>query len=317
MEMRHLRAFLAVADLLHFGHAALKLRIAQPAISTAIRELEEELGVVLFHRTRRQVSLSDAGAHFRPAAEEALALLERGARAARRAALGETGRVVLQFTAMAALSDLPAALARFRAARPEVQVVVEQRGTLDQIEALRAGRCDLAFTVMPGEVGQLSTLALTLEPLVAVLPATHPLADAETLAFSQIAREPMLVLPRRTEPALNEAYRRLCLDAGVEPNVAMEVDQIDAVLAFVAAGIGISLTPASIRRLRFDGVVTVPLDPTVPSGVTILWAADRLSAPAAALLEEVTRGAPRGAVTPTFGHVLAATRQARPDPGPA
>ena len=132
MEMHHLRAFLAVAHTLHFGEAAKRLRVAQPAVSASIRALEEEVGAVLFDRTRRSVALSPAGAHLRPAVEEALAALERGVLSARRAARGQTGRVVLQFTAMAALSPLPTALARYRARFPDVQLIVEQRGTLEQ-----------------------------------------------------------------------------------------------------------------------------------------------------------------------------------------
>ena len=294
MEMRHIRAFLAVADTLHFGRAAARLRVAQPAVSAAIRELEDELGMTLFDRTRRRVALSEAGLHLRPAAEEALATLERGVLAARRAVLGETGRVLLQFTATSALSPFPPALARFRRSHPEVQVIIEQRGTLDQIEALRAGRCDLAFTVMPGEVGGLATATLTAEPLVAILPVSHALSGAAGAPFSAIAREPMLVLPRRTEPAMHEAYRRLCAAEGVEPNVAIEVDQLDAVLAFVAAGLGITLAPASANRLKFEGVVAVPLVPAVASGVTIVWDPARLSPAAAALLREVLRGQPDG-----------------------
>jgi DNA-binding transcriptional LysR family regulator len=290
MEMRRLRAFLAVADTLHFGRAAARLHVAQPAISAAIRELEEELQVVLFDRTRRHVELSVAGVQLRPAVEDALATLERGAVDARRAAKGETGRVVLQFTAMAAMSPLPQALARFRRSHPDVRVVIEQRGTLDQVEALRAGRCDLAFTVMPGEVDGLATASLTSEPLVAMLPAGHPGAGAAGVAFSTVAAEPMLLLPRRTDPALHEAYRRLCAAAGVEPNVGLEVDQLDAVLAFVAAGLGCTLLPMSVTRLRFDGVSAVPLVPTVWTGVTVVWDASRLSPAAAALLAEVMDG---------------------------
>lgn len=297
MEMRHLRAFLAVAKTLHFGRAAENLRLAQPAVSAAIRELEDELGVILFDRTRRSVALSVAGAHLRPSVEEALDALERGVIGARRAASGQTGRVVLQFTAMSALSPLPAALARFRSSHPDVQLIVEQRGTLDQLEALRAGRCDLAFTVMPGDIGALASVALTSEPLMVILPSTHPLATTKSLTFAAIACEPMLILPRRTEPAMFEAYRQLCRAQGVETNVAVEVDQLDAVLAFVAAGLGITLTPASVRRLHLDGVVAVPLSPTVLSGVTIVWDRERLTPAAEALLQEVQRegAAPVGA----------------------
>ena len=284
MEMRHLRAFLAVADELHFTRAARRLGVAQPAVSAAIRELEEELDARLFDRTRRRVGLTPAGEHFRVEAEQALAALERGARAARRAAAGEVGRVRLAFTALAALSPLPAAIARFRVERPDVQVEVAQRGTTDQIEDLHAGRIDLGFTVMPGEPPGLASRQITQEPLVAVLPSHHACAALDAVPIGAVASEPMLILPERSEPAMHRAYRRLCRQAGAEPRVAMELEPIDGVLGFVAAGLGVSLAPASIGALRMDGVVYVPLHPRIPAGVTALWHPATLPPAGAALL---------------------------------
>jgi DNA-binding transcriptional LysR family regulator len=139
----------------------------------------------------------------------------------------------------------------------------------------------------PGRRAPFEIPRLTAEPLVAVLPVSHRLATADALPFADIAMEPMLVLPRRTEPTMYEAYRRLCLAEGFEPNVAVDVDQLDAVLAFVAAGLGVTLTPASVNRMKFEGVVAVPLAPGVLSGVTVVWDPERLPPAAAALLCEV------------------------------
>ncbi len=285
--MRHVRAFLAVAEELHFGRAAKRLGIVQPAVSAAIRQLEDEVGAVLFDRTQRKVTLSAAGAHFRHGAVEALAALEDGARNARRAAQGQTGRVVVHFSAMAALWRLPNALARFRKQRPDVQVIVAQKGTRQQLEAVRDGSCDIAFAIMPGDVSPLSAAELPAEPLAAVLPAGHRFARSKSLALADAVREPMIILPRASEPAITDAYRRLCASFEVEPNVVMELDQVEAMLAFIAAGIGIALMPASIARLGFRGVAVVPLRPRIPAEGSLVWDPERLSPAGHALVREL------------------------------
>lgn len=289
MEMRHIRTFLALADELHFGRAASRLGIAQPAVSAAIRQLEDEVGAVLFERTQRRVELSAAGRLLRPAVQDALASLERGVQSARRAARGETGTVVVHFTAIAALGRLPAALGRYRARRPDVQVRVRQLGTRDQLEALRTGRCDLGFTIQPGNVRPLRTAVVMRERLVAVLPRGHEAAAAPSVAFGQIAAEPTILLPRASEPAIAEAHRQLCLAHGVEPNIVMELDQIEAILAFVAAGLGVTFMPESVDRLRRKGVVTVPLSPRITAEATLVWDPARLSPAGRELLDEILR----------------------------
>ncbi len=293
MEKRHVRAFLALAEELHFGRAARRLRVAQPAISTAIRELEQEIGAVLFARTRRQVALSDAGRHLRPAFQHALAAIEDGVRAARRAAAGETGRLAIYFSSIPMLSSLPAALAAYTARRPDVQIVAKQLGTREQLEAVRAGSCDLALTIMPGDVAPLASAALSTEPMVAVLPARHRLAGARSLRFDDIAAEPVLLFPRDSEPAIARAYEHMCQAAGVAPRVAMELQQTEAMLAFVAAGLGNTLLPASIQRFGFEGVATVPLLPVIQAGPTLVWDPERLSIPAAELLADLRAPARR------------------------
>jgi DNA-binding transcriptional LysR family regulator len=287
MEMRHIRAFLAVAEELHFGRAAARLHIAQPAVSAAIAQLEAEVGAVLFDRTRRQVALSAAGAHLRPALESALATLGTGIRAAQRAASGETGRIVVYFTAMAAFSKLPEALASLRARRPDVQVIVKQAGTAEQLEALRAGRCDFGITILPGDVRPLQSAPFTRDRLVAVVPRKHRLARTGTLRFAEIANEPVLLLPRSSEPAVHRSYLRLCAIAGVEPRVAMELEQTESMLAFVAAGLGIAFMPSSISRLGSREIVGVPLVPTVEAESTLVWDPSRSSAAGRELLQEL------------------------------
>jgi LysR family transcriptional regulator, benzoate and cis,cis-muconate-responsive activator of ben and cat genes len=296
MEKRHVRAFLALAEELHFGRAARRLRIAQPAISITIRELEEEIGAVLFDRTRRQVALTDAGHHLRPALQDAIVSIEQGVRAARRAAAGETGRVVIYFTSIPMLSGLPAALATYTTRRPEVQIIAKQVGTRQQLDALREGSCDLALAIMPGEVAPLEAVSMGSEPMVAVVPKGHRVSRARSVRFEEIASEPVLIFPRQSEPAIAEAYEHMCRATNVSPRVAMELQQTEAILAFVAAGLGNTLMPASIKRFGFDGIATVPLVPAIQAGPTLVWDPNRLSTTAAELLSDIraTIGRRRG-----------------------
>jgi DNA-binding transcriptional LysR family regulator len=287
MKMRHLEAFLAVAEELHFTRAARRLCIAQPAVSAAIKELEAELGFLLFSRTRRSVALTAAGVRFRKEAEATLQGLDRAVHAARRVAQGKTGRVVVDFTPLAALTVLPLALVQFRRAFPDVEVVLSQRGTARQVERLQAGTSDLGFTVLPGQPGLLSHEPITREPLVAILPTTHPHAGAPSVPIEAVVGLPMLILPRHAEPAMHDAWLRLCAGVGVSPRLELELDQIESVLAFVAAGHGVSLAPASVGRLRLEGVTTTPLSPPVPAGVTMVWSPDVENPAAAALRAQV------------------------------
>jgi DNA-binding transcriptional LysR family regulator len=285
--MRHLRAFLVLAEELHFGRAAKRLRIAQPAVTTAIQQLEEEVGGVLFERTRRAVALSPAGVLLRPALRDALANIEVGLRASRRAASGETGHVVIHCSAISSLTRLPEALARYRARRPDVQITVRQMGTLEQLEAVRAGRCDLAFTIMPRNVEPLHSEVVMSEPLMVVSSKHHRVARSKVVKFADVAGEPMIILPQSSEPAIADAYRSMCKQSGVEPNVAMELEQTEAILAFVAAGLGITFMPASIARFGYEGIALTPFSPSINAEATLVWDPSRLSPPAQELLAEL------------------------------
>jgi DNA-binding transcriptional LysR family regulator len=285
MELRHVRTFLVLAEELHFGRTAARLHVAQSAVSQTLKALEQEVGAMLFARTRRRVSLTPAGEHFRSYAREALASLERAATAARRAATGETGRLVLRFTRFSALSVIPAAVVRFRQECPGVQLHIEPGSTSEQLEALRAGRCDIGFVAYTEDAAPFSCEQVTHEHLVALLPRGHALASRRALRFEQLATEPMLVLSRHAEPAIHARHIRAYHEAGVVPPVVAEVDGAETLLAFVAAGLGVAHAPSSVSRLKMEGVVAIPITPRSPVGVTAVWDAASLSPPARRFLE--------------------------------
>lgn len=287
MELRHVRIFVTLAEELHFGRAARKLRVAQSAVSQTLRALEDELGVALLARTKRSVSLTAAGLQFLGYARAALSQLEQGAAAARHAARGDEGELRLSFTLMSALTVLPRVVARFQRAYPRVRLVITPGGSVEQLEAIRQGRCDVGFMSFKRDVAPLETEVVARAALVAVLPARHALARQPSLQLAQLANESFIFLKQQSEPQIYEYFRSHCAKAGFEPRVLMEVEHVEALLSFVAAGVGVSCTPSLVERVPFRGVKTVPLLPEIRGGISAVWRPQGLPATAARFLEEL------------------------------
>jgi DNA-binding transcriptional LysR family regulator len=285
MELRHIRTFLALSEELHFGRAALKLRVAQSAVSQTLRSLEEELGVALLERSKRQVSLTPAGRQYVDHARAALARLEEGAAAALHAASGEAGELRLSFTLMSTLTVLPRVVTRFQRAYPRVRVLITPGGSTEQLEAIREGRCDVGFMSFKRDVRPLDTLVVARASLVVVLPASHPLARRDRVELRELADESFIFLNQRSEPQIYEYFRGHCARAGFDPRFVLEVEHVEALLAFVASGFGISCVPSLVERVPFPGVVTVPLALDVRGGISAVWRPRHLTPTAAHFLD--------------------------------
>jgi len=277
MELRHVRTFLALAKELHFGRTATKLRVAQSAVSQTLRALEQELGVRLLERSKRQVSLTPAGVEYQEHARAALAQLDEGAAAAVQAASGEVGELRLSFTLMSALTVLPRVVTRFQRAHPRVRLVVTPGGSTEQLDAIRHGRCDVGFMAFKRDVEPLETLVVARAALVAVLPSRHHLSKRSSVELRELAAEPFIFLKQQSEPQIYEYFRAHCARAGFEPRFVMEVEHIEALLAFVAAGFGVSCVPSLVEQVRFRGIKTVPLALEVRGGISAVWAPQRVS----------------------------------------
>ena len=254
VELRHLRYFLAVADELHFGRAAERMRIAQPAISQQIQRLEEAIGTRLFDRNRREVRLTPAGEALRGFAERALGDVELGIRAAQRAAAGEIGHLTVGFLETAASMIVPQAVRRFHADRPDVELTLRELGVDPQIEGLRSGRLDVGFLRPPVEASELVLEKLVDEELVVAIPSGSPLAGRDSVAARTIVGEPLVMLSREVVPSLYDQVLAINQEAGGAGNIAQEASSIQAVLGLVAAGLGIAVLPASVRFLGRTGV---------------------------------------------------------------
>jgi DNA-binding transcriptional LysR family regulator len=263
MELRHLRYFLAVAEELHFGRAAARLHMAQPPLSRQIRQLEEELGVTLLDRGKRRVALTAAGRTFLAEARRVLVQSERAVRAAQRTDRGELGPLALGFVPAADLELLPRALRLCRARFPRFELELHPMTRCQQVEALRDGRIQAGIVFLPFEGGGLTIEPLSREPLVAVLPAGHRLARHERVRMLDLQDDPMISFPRARRDG-DHMTLSACRQAGFEPRMSYATDRIETNLGLVAAGLGVSLLPASIKNLRRAGVVHRPLVPPAP-----------------------------------------------------
>ncbi len=255
MELRHLRYFVAVAETCHFGQAAERLHVAQPALSYAIRQLEAELDVSLFTRTTRQVSLTAAGEFLKTEAGRILAGVDDAARGVRRIAGGRSGLVRLGLTGTAAFSHLPRLARVVKRELPGVALEIQaDMLTPVQCDSLRTGALDIGVLRPPavGEGIELKTIET--EPLVLAVSVDHRLAVEPVVSIADLRNEPFVAYGSR-HSAVNEAVLRSCRQAGFVPQREHEAPGTAVLLALVAAGLGVAVVPASVRSLPLEGLV--------------------------------------------------------------
>ncbi|MGW3135545.1 LysR family transcriptional regulator [Streptomyces sp. NPDC001139] len=264
IELRHLRYFLALAEELHFGRAAQRLHIAQPALSQQIRQLEKIVGVELFLRTSRSVQLTEAGATFQPRARILLDRLAADLDEAARVGRGEAGRLDVAFITSAAtlVSEHVRAFAR---RRPDVQVRLRDGFTTDVLAALERGTADVGIVRDAEERDDIDLSLLALERFVAVVPAEHPAAKGDRLDVRDLAADPLILFPRSAGPQAFDTNTRPLRNAGIDVRIAQECSDWHTIITLVAAGLGVciaphsvtTLLPAGARRLELDGPPTM------------------------------------------------------------
>jgi DNA-binding transcriptional LysR family regulator len=282
MELRHLRYFIAVADEKHITRAAQKLGIQQPPLSLQIRALEDELGVQLFRRKPRGVELTDAGAAFLERARSILEQVERAAATTRRTARGEQGRVVVGFTSSAPFHPfVPRVIRTFREMSPLVSLVLEESGSSELVQGLHNEEIDAAFIRSPvADVVGLTVRPLLEEPMLVAVPSGHPLAkgvNSKTapLPLAALAKETFILYKRPGGPGLYDTIITACRGAGFSPRVGQEAPRIISTLNLVAAGLGVSVVPESLRRLQMDGVVYRRLEESATLSAPLILACRR------------------------------------------
>lgn len=285
MELRHLRYFQAVAEELSFSKAAHRLHIAQPAISRAVKELEEELGIVLLSRTRRSVRVTPAGSVLRHETESLLQRIEETTRRVRRIASGEEGELRLGYIGPPTQGFLGRILKQFRERHPRVTVVLEERTPERVWEMVAHGRLALGLTrpVLAHRALRLHTILLRREHLAGAVPLDHPLAKKVSLRWTDLVDQPLVLLSRREGASLHDAVLAACRRARFTPRLAHTPSLLTTVLHYVEAGAGIGIvTESSASIARGLALKILPLQPAQTVDLVLVWSETGDCPPAAA-----------------------------------
>ncbi|MFF0306689.1 LysR family transcriptional regulator [Streptosporangium sp. NPDC004379] len=259
MQLQQLAYFVAVAEARHFTHAAERMRVAQPSLSKQIKALEADLGAPLFSRARGNVTLTAAGEALLPLARRILADADTARREVAELAGLRRGRVRLGATPSLCAGLMADALARFHRDYPGIELLVEEGGSRDLVRALARGQLDLALIIMPlqSDDPALATEEVLRENLVVVSPTDAPVRRPY-LRMEELRGRPMVMFRRGYD--LREATLSACRQAGFEPRLSVEGGEMDAVLRFVEAGLGIALVPSMVLDGR-PGLTGTPLAP--------------------------------------------------------
>jgi DNA-binding transcriptional LysR family regulator len=254
MDERQLTAFRLIAEELSFSRAASRLGLTQPALSLMMRRLEGELGTSLIDRSRRRIALTEPGRVFLRETALTLQQIELSKSMARRAAEGRIGRITLGFVEAAPFSVLPRLVAHLRGERPEIELVLREMVTTEQLDALDAGRIDIALVRPIFARGRFESAKIFEEPYVVALPSGHRLAARKSLAYSDLAGEQLIAngLPKRRY--IESRFKSLVTREGLSLPIAHEVEHIYTVIGLVAGGLGIAFVPQSASAIRLQGM---------------------------------------------------------------
>jgi DNA-binding transcriptional LysR family regulator len=300
VTLDQVRCFIAVAEELHFGRAADRLAMTQPPLSRQIQKLERAVGASLLDRDNRRVLLTPAGGAFLEDCYRMLNTLDAATAHAQRVESGSAGTLNLGFTAVSAIGILGPLLNLLGAELPDIEVVLHERVTGAQVDGIRRGELDLGLGRPPFDTSLLSSQVVAREPLRAVVPASHPLADAPgPLGPKDFDGLPVISYHPGTARYFHELTVRFLFNG--HPRVKQTVQQILTAVLLVAAGEGVALVPASATALRVDGVVYKPLtdvggghpdsDPSRPVELHAIWPRQGLTPMLSEVLQLIHRSA--------------------------
>ena len=293
MELRHLRYFVATGEEQHYGRAARRLRVAQPALSRQIQSLEEELGFKLFERLPRGVKLSTAGRLFLEDARRILHDVSEAAVRADRVARGRSGTLRVGFTENASWHGVvPDSFRRFRELRPDAELQLQPSASWEQLEAVRSGRLDAGFVFnMPKTDPELELLAVAVPHIELAMLKRHPLTKLKTLRLRDLTKVPFVWFPRRESPALYDHLMRECFRGGLEsPRIVQEGLNEATILSLVATGLGVGWTLGTARWRCPKSIVIMPVaDLNLPLPLALAWKRDNDSPLLATFVAEVRR----------------------------
>jgi DNA-binding transcriptional LysR family regulator len=272
MKLQSLRYFCVLAEELHFGRAANRLAISQPPLSTAIRSLEEEVGVKLFVRNSKMVQLTPAGTAFLIEAREILERVGRVVSVARAVDAGLHGRIDIGMTGSLLYRDMPAVLSEFKREVPAVDVVLHELSTAEQIDKLMRRQLHAAFVQGSAKSPQLQSVPLPSDVFVTCLPERHRLADKATLDLRELSDESFIMFSRDSAPASYDHVIGVFSRFGMHPRIVHAARMWMTIVAMVAQGCGVALVPRSMARVGIAGVRFLALE-GAPSPVpaSLVW----------------------------------------------
>ncbi len=277
MDLRRLRYFVTVAEELHFGRAAKKLHITQPPLSQQIQLLEHEVGMRLFHRTRRHVELTSVGKVFLTEARALLQQSEDAMARIRRVQRGEAGRLSIGWMPWSVLTPLPYMIREFCQRFPDVYLDVHSLSAEAQVEGIQEGKIDVGFVLWnsdlgsPSSSGRLKTEIVLQPPIVVVAPQNHRFATQRPVELGELANEPYILFKRENGPTFYDYVVSFYQKNGITLNIRHEADHPSTVLGLVAAGLGITLLPLASDHAP-AGVVCCELPESSPRlGIALTW----------------------------------------------
>ncbi|MGB7799768.1 LysR family transcriptional regulator [Buttiauxella sp.] len=273
IELRHLRYFVAVAEELHFGRAAARLRISQPPLSQQIQTLEQQIGARLLARTNRSVNLTAAGIQFLQDARQILSQVEVAAGRAARLHQGETGELRIGFTSSAPfIKTVSDSLSTFRRSYPDVHLQMQEINTREQIAPLNDGKLELGLMRNTRLPETLDWKLVLREPLLAMVHRDHALAQSKMISLQQLANEPFVFFDPHVGTGLYDDILGLLQRHGITPYITQEVGEAMTIIGLVSAGLGVSILPASFKRVRLSEVVWLPIaEPEAQSEMWLVW----------------------------------------------
>lgn len=272
IEYRLLKAFVHVAEELHFGRAAARLRVAQPALSRQIQQLEERLEVQLLERSQRRVALTPAGRFYQQRAYKILSDIERATIDVRKVNSGKAGRLSVGFIHSSSFSVTPRLLRRFREQYPDVELELTELTMAQQLEALEARRIDVGVMRPPFSESKIASHPIRTERFVIAVPDTHRLASLTEVDLAQLAQEDFVLFSQSRSPLFHSRIIAMAELAGFVPKAAQQATQIHTVLGLVSANVGISVVPVVAKDLNIPNIHYLEItDRPPPVHVVLAW----------------------------------------------
>ena len=278
MELRHLRYFVVLAQELHYGRAAQRLCIAQPALSQQIKKLEKELGVQLFERSSRRVRLTPEGSQLLEYARRTLRDADALTHLAEKVSRGQAGLLRLGAVSAATFTFLPLVLRNFVKSSDGVDVSLHVMDTPQQVEAMLEDRLDVGLVRPWVHNDLISVEELYHERMLLAVSSDHRLAKRKQVWMREFAQDPFVTYPRERGAGYYDLVVDICRSAGFYPNIRQELDEVYTISAMVAAGLGVAILPEVAAVLQIPGVTYLPLrDATAHAGLCLAWPAQRVS----------------------------------------